>query len=163
MQTDFTNGDKYIKQHYPNTKCIFQKGILGPRTPFLKIGDGSSIHDNFLISCNDTITLGRHVGLANGVFLSDANHIYHNKDIPPLLSPNEFGKPIRIDDFCWLGINTVVLPGVSIGKQCVVAANSVVTKDVPDYTMVIGNPARHLPLKSFFHSYEKRILKEEQT
>jgi len=54
----------------------------------------------------------------------------------------EFGKPITIGEDCWLGGNCVVLPGVTIGKGVTVGAGSVVTKDVPDDVVVVGNPAR---------------------
>lgn len=54
----------------------------------------------------------------------------------------EGGKPIVIGEDCWLGGNCVVLPGVTIGKGVTVGAGTVVTKDVPDYVVVVGNPAR---------------------
>ncbi|OLN94019.1 putative acetyltransferase [Colletotrichum chlorophyti] len=54
----------------------------------------------------------------------------------------ESGKPITIGEDCWLGGNVIVLPGVTIGKGVTVGAGSVVTKDVPDYVCVVGNPAR---------------------
>lgn len=56
----------------------------------------------------------------------------------------EFGKPITIGEDCWLGGNVIVVPGVTIGKGATVGAGSVVTKDVPPYTVVVGNPARIL-------------------
>lgn len=56
----------------------------------------------------------------------------------------EFGKPITIGEDCWLGGNVTVVPGVTIGKGATVGAGSVVTKDVPPYTLVVGNPARVL-------------------
>lgn len=56
----------------------------------------------------------------------------------------EYGKPIKIGPDCWLGGNCVILPGVKIGKGVTVGAGSVVTKDVPDFVVVAGNPARIL-------------------
>lgn len=56
----------------------------------------------------------------------------------------EYGKPIRIGPDCWFGGNCIVLPGVTIGKGVVVGAGSVVTRDVPDFSVVAGNPARVL-------------------
>jgi acetyltransferase-like isoleucine patch superfamily enzyme len=56
----------------------------------------------------------------------------------------ELGKPITIGEDCWLGGNVIILPGVTIGRGCTVGAASVVTKDVPDFYIVAGNPARLL-------------------
>jgi len=52
--------------------------------------------------------------------------------------------PIVIEDEAWIGANVVVLAGVTIGKHCIIAAGSVVTKDVPPYSVAVGNPARVL-------------------
>lgn len=54
----------------------------------------------------------------------------------------EGGKPITVGEDCWFGGNCIVLPGVTIGKGVTIGAGSVVTKDVPDYVVVAGNPAR---------------------
>jgi hypothetical protein len=51
-------------------------------------------------------------------------------------------RPVTIDDDCWLGVNTVVMPGVRIGKGCVVGAGSVVSADLPPYSVAVGAPAR---------------------
>ncbi len=51
-------------------------------------------------------------------------------------------SPIIIDDDVWVGANSVILAGVKIGKHCVIGAGSIVTKDIPDYTIAVGNPAR---------------------
>ena len=56
----------------------------------------------------------------------------------------EGGKPIKIGEDCWFGGNCIVLPGVTIGRGVTVGAGSVVTKDVPDFVVVVGNPARIL-------------------
>lgn len=58
------------------------------------------------------------------------------------ISGLEFGKPITIGNHVWIGGNALIMPGVTIGNDVVVAAGAVVTKDVPDGTMVAGNPAK---------------------
>lgn len=60
----------------------------------------------------------------------------------------EFGKPITIGSDCWLGGGVIVCPGVTIGNRCVIGAGSVVTKDVPDDTIVAGNPAKPIGKKN---------------
>jgi maltose O-acetyltransferase len=59
----------------------------------------------------------------------------------------EFAKPIAIGEDCWIGGGAIISPGVTIGDRCIVGAGAVVTKDVPDDTIVVGNPARPLPRK----------------
>jgi len=56
----------------------------------------------------------------------------------------ELGKPIVVGEDCWLGGNCIILAGVTIGRGVTVGAGSVVTKDVPDFVVVVGNPARIL-------------------
>jgi len=58
-----------------------------------------------------------------------------------MLGP-ELGKPITIGDDCWLGGGVIVLPGITIGRGCAIGAGSVVTKDIPDFHVAAGNPAR---------------------
>ena len=53
-----------------------------------------------------------------------------------------YAKPVTIGNDCWFGANVVICPGVTIGEGAVVGANSTVTKDVPPYTIVVGNPAK---------------------
>jgi hypothetical protein len=57
------------------------------------------------------------------------------------LSKKSF-QPVRVDDDCWLGVNCVVAPGITVGKGCIVGANSVVTRDLPPYVVAAGAPAR---------------------
>ncbi|UQC79242.1 galactoside O-acetyltransferase [Colletotrichum lupini] len=67
----------------------------------------------------------------------------------------EYGKPIKIGSDCWFGGNCIVLPGVTIGRGVTVGAGSVVTKDVPDFVAVAGNPAR--VIREVPHTGEERI------
>lgn len=72
-------------------------------------------------------------------------HIYaatHPADILLRRKVIELGKPISIGEDCWIGGHATILPGVTIGNRCIVGAGAVVTKDVPDDTAVVGNPAK---------------------
>lgn len=89
------------------------------------------------------VTIGNDVMFAQNIVVSALNHGYHDISIPPRLQPFET-KPIHIGDEVWIGANSVITAGVEIGKHAVVAAGSVVTKTVPPYTVVAGNPARIL-------------------
>jgi acetyltransferase-like isoleucine patch superfamily enzyme len=87
------------------------------------------------------VTIGHHVILAQHVVLSGLNHSYQDIHTPIHLQKCT-ANPIVIEDACWIGANSVVTAGVRIGKHAVVAAGSVVTKEVPPYSVVAGNPAR---------------------
>jgi acetyltransferase-like isoleucine patch superfamily enzyme/acyl carrier protein len=142
MQTDFSGSKEHIRQHYPDVEHDFDPVIFGKRSPVLTIGDGTSIGDSFFISCANRIEIGRHVLFSDRVFISDSNHLYDNPDLPIALQANDLGSPIIIEDHCWIGINVVILQGVRIGKHSIVSAASVVTQDVPPFSVVAGNPAR---------------------
>ena len=83
------------------------------------------------------------IEIGDDVFIGPkCNLITINHDVNPDNRSATYGKPIKIEDKVWLGINSTVLPGVTLGYGCIVGANSVVTKDVPPMTIVAGNPAR---------------------
>lgn len=83
------------------------------------------------------------IEIGDDVFIGPkCNLITINHDVNPDNRSATYGKPIKIEEKVWLGINVTVLPGVTLGYGCIVGANSVVTKDVPPMTIVAGNPAR---------------------
>ena len=87
------------------------------------------------------VSIGSHVNLAQGITVTALNHNF----AAPHRRIDEQGistKPVVIGDDVWIGANAVILPGVTIGRHAVVAAGAVVTKDVPDYCVVAGVPAR---------------------
>ena len=103
------------------------------------------IGDHTRIGLHNTIIgpvdIGSHVNLAQGITVSALNHNFSdtNKRI------DEQGvstTPVTIEDDVWIGANAVILPGVTIGEHCVVAAGAVVTKDVPPHSLVAGVPAK---------------------
>ncbi|MEO1516292.1 MAG: acyltransferase [Bacteroidota bacterium] len=94
------------------------------------------------------VSLGNDILLAQNVVLSALNHSY--EDIGrSIRDQKETTRTIRVEDEVWIGANTVVTSGVTIGKHAVVAGGSVVTKDVPPYTIVAGNPARVIKAYDF--------------
>jgi acetyltransferase-like isoleucine patch superfamily enzyme len=87
------------------------------------------------------VTIGNHVILAQNIVMSGLNHMYTDIHVPIHLQPVTTA-PIVIEDECWIGANAVITAGVTIGKHSVVAAGAVVTKDIPPYSVAVGNPAR---------------------
>jgi len=103
------------------------------------------IGDHTRIGLHNTIIgpvdIGNHVNLAQGITVTALNHNFSdtNKRIDKQgVSTN----PVTIEDDVWVGANAVILPGVTIGEHCVVAAGAVVTKDVPPHSLVAGVPAK---------------------
>lgn len=129
----------------------FQEFALGKNSTiedFSTINNGLGkviIGDRVRIGLSNTligpITIGNDVIIAQNVVISALNHGY--QDIKTPISKQKCStSTVRIDDEVWIGANAVITPGVSIGKHSVVAAGSVVTKNVPPYSVVAGNPAK---------------------
>lgn len=120
------------------------KDDLGDGHPTLKIGDGTYIGRFCQINAWQHVTIGKNVLIADRVFISDADHNYEDVRTPVLLQGDRFKGSVILHDGCWLGIGVVVMPGVTVGRNAVVAANAVITSDVPDYAVAGGVPARIL-------------------
>lgn len=98
------------------------------------------------------VTIGDHVGIAQNVVITALNHNYTDISKPISLQGVNT-QEVYIGDGTWIGANSVILPGVFIGNHCVVGAGSVVVKDVPSYSVILGNPAR--VVKRFNQETEK--------
>jgi acetyltransferase-like isoleucine patch superfamily enzyme len=87
------------------------------------------------------VTIGNNVMLAQNVVISGLNHGYKDVTISPALQQVEC-KTIIISDDVWVGANSVITAGITLGRHCVIGAGSIVTKDVPEYSVAVGNPAK---------------------
>lgn len=110
--------------------------------PIIKIQGGTSVGKNCTLSAINRVEIGRYVMFASHVHITDHSHGY--QDISRPIAPQTLitKGPVIIENDGWLGSSCEILSGVHIGKHCVVAARAVVTKDVPPYSIVAGNPAR---------------------
>lgn len=117
----------------PGQKCISSPVVtIGDRC---LIGRGSGIVGHFSIVIGNDVWTGHHV------YITDQNHGY--EDITrPISQQTQPERAVVIGDGSWLGYGAVVLPGVTIGKHCVIGANSVVTNNIPDFSVAVGVPAR---------------------
>jgi acetyltransferase-like isoleucine patch superfamily enzyme len=111
----------------------------GPR---LIIGDGTAIQFYFHCGAAACVTIGRNVLMGGRVYITDHDHSYDEPDRSARESPRLTVAPVEIGDGAFLGEGCVILKGVRVGKRAVVAANAVVTRDVPDFAVVAGVPAR---------------------
>jgi acetyltransferase-like isoleucine patch superfamily enzyme len=118
------------------------KDERGDGAPTLRIGDGTSIGRLAQINAWRSVTIGRNVLIADRVFVSDADHNFADAATPILLQGDGYRGAVTLQDGCWIGIGAAILPGVTIGRNAVVAANAVVTHDVPERAVVGGIPAR---------------------
>lgn len=94
------------------------------------------------------VKVGNDIMFAQNIVVSGLNHGYRDINLPPSLQPVET-KPIVIEDNVWIGANSVITAGVTVGKHCVIAAGSVVTKSIPPYSVAGGNPAKILRKYNF--------------
>jgi acetyltransferase-like isoleucine patch superfamily enzyme len=104
----------------------------------IEFGEGVAIGPKCTIGAHAPITFGRMVRLSKGVTLETAG-LDFSSGIAPY---KHVSRPIAIGDGVWIGARAIVLGGVTLGEFSVVGAGSVVTKDVPAYSVVVGNPAR---------------------
>lgn len=106
------------------------------------IGDYSGIGVNCSVPSN--IHIGKDVMMGPDVLIinQNQNHRIDSISIPMRLQGHQDTLPVVIEDDVWLGARVIVLPGVKIGKGSVIGAGSIVTKDIPEYAISVGNPAR---------------------
>jgi acetyltransferase-like isoleucine patch superfamily enzyme len=118
--------------------------ITAPGQARVRIGEGTFLNLGVMVASTALVEIGAHCMLANGCFVTDGNHRFDDPDMPITWQGFTSKGPTRIGDNTWLGANVVVTSGVTIGRRCVVGANSVVTTDIPDGSIAAGAPARVL-------------------
>lgn len=121
----------------------------------LRFGENVQINDFVHIAASQKVEIGNNVLIASKVFISDICHGDYS-DSEKMSDPNEHpkdrklsAKPVVIHDDVWIGEMVSILPGVEIGKGAIIGANSVVTKSVPEYCIVAGNPAKVIKMFDF--------------
>ncbi|KAF9871504.1 hypothetical protein CkaCkLH20_11151 [Colletotrichum karsti] len=102
---------------------------------------GNRVYANFNLTILDCaiVTIGDRVMFGPNVSLLAATH---ETDVQSRRDYVEYAKPITIGDDCWIGGHVLILPGVTVGEGCTIAASSVVTKDIPAWSVAMGTPAR---------------------
>jgi acetyltransferase-like isoleucine patch superfamily enzyme len=120
----------------------------------IRIGQGTFLNIGVMVAATDLVEIGDHCMFANGCFVTDANHRFDDPDEPITWQGFISKGPTRIGDNVWCGANVVVTSGVTIGERCVIGANSVVTADVPAFSIAAGAPAKVLRRVEYGESAE---------
>jgi len=113
----------------------------------LIIGKNVKMNHRCHIGVMKSVKIGDDVLMASNVFISDHSHGCYSEDVHsnPTQAPNErklFCKDVEIGNKVWIGENACILSGVSIGESSIIGANSVVTRNIPPYSIAAGAPAR---------------------
>ncbi|MFD2202284.1 sugar O-acetyltransferase [Shivajiella indica] len=111
----------------------------------IRIGKNSFLNFNCLLLDDNLISIGKNALIGPNVQIYTAGHPLSAKD-RIIADPEEryltLSKPVSIGDNVWIGGNTLIMPGVNIGSNVTIGAGSIVTKDIPDNSLAIGNPCR---------------------
>lgn len=119
------------------------------------IGDNCNFNPGTLILGNGEVTIGDYFHCGNQLTIITQNHNFDTGDAIPY--SGYIIKSVIIKNFVWCGHNVTILPGVTIGEGAIVAACSVVTKDIPDYAIFGGNPARFIKTRDINHFKEMQV------
>lgn len=148
------DGKKYISIG-DNTTIQRQGWLLAVKIdendPKIKIGKYCSIGDFSHITAMRNITIEDGVLIANNVYISDNSHQYEDINTFVKDQPVIFKSEVYIKSGAWIGENVCII-GASVGRNSVIGANSVVTKDIPDYSIAVGSPARVIKRYDFSNS-----------
>ena len=144
--------NEYKKFKRCGSNVRLSRGGILIRPKEVELGSNIYIGPRFYISAWE-LTVGNNVMIGPNLILESDNHIYDK--VGQTMFDNRSSrniKKITIKDDVWIGANVVILPGVTIGEGTVIGAGSVVTKDMPDYSICVGNPCRKI--KSRFSDFE---------
>jgi acetyltransferase-like isoleucine patch superfamily enzyme len=118
--------------------------ITAPGAARVRIGSGTFLNLGVMVASLALVEIGDHCMFANGCYISDASHRFDDPTKPVTWQGFTSKGPTRIGDNVWCGTNVVVTSGVTIGERSVIGANSVVTTDIPAFSVAAGAPARVL-------------------
>jgi maltose O-acetyltransferase len=118
--------------------CEIESHVDVGLRPSSVVGDYCQINKRVILR---NAQIGDFVMIASGAALLDRQHIFSRHDIP-MMKQGKIRKKVVIEDDVWIGQNTIIMPGIKIGKGAIVGAGAVVTKDVPPYAIVGGVPAK---------------------
>ena len=110
----------------------------------IRIGGGTFLNLGVQVAAVASVDIGEHCMFANGCFVTDGDHRFDDPDKPVPWQGFTTKGPTRVGDNVWCGANVVITSGVTVGERCVIGANSVVTRDLPPFSIAAGAPAKVL-------------------
>jgi len=134
---------KILKQNIGKNVKI-QSDVLVGKFDDIKIGNYVAINEKCRLR---NVDIGNYVLIAPEVYILHSGHVFESKELPIYSQGETKYRKTIIEDDVWIGARSVILPGKIIGKGSIVAAGSVVTKDVLPYSIVGGNPAKLIKLR----------------
>lgn len=114
--------------------------IIGDISKFY-IDNTSHLKSNTVIESSGGVKIGKYFHCGRGLTIFSTNHNYNSKNFIPY-DKESIIKPVCIKDFVWCGSNVTIIPGVTVGEGVVIGSGSVVTRDIPDFAIIGGNPAK---------------------
>jgi acetyltransferase-like isoleucine patch superfamily enzyme len=123
---------------------LFEPGvwITMADTARVVIGDGCFLNLGVQVAAHELVQIGDHCMFANGCFVTDANHRFDDLEQPITWQGFTTKGPTKLGDNVWCGANVVITSGVTVGRRCVIGANSVVTQSIPEFSIAAGAPAK---------------------
>ena len=137
----FREGRLEVGQHTLLEPCVW---LTLPGEARVRIGGGTFLNIGVMVAAQHLVEIGDHCMFAIGCFVTDANHRFDQLDKPVTWQGFTSKGPTRVGDNVWCGANVVITSGVTVGERCVIGANSVVTGDLPPFSIAAGVPARVL-------------------
>jgi acetyltransferase-like isoleucine patch superfamily enzyme/acyl carrier protein len=150
----------YVKAMRRKAKSIgIGTYVYGPGvnvTPYTTIGDFTGWGKNVKIYGDGEVTVGNFTAIAEDTVIYTQNHDYdHDERLP--FGPKYIYKPVRIDDYAWVGLRCILLPGAHIGEGAVIQAGSVVQGEIPPCAIAGGNPARVFAMRDVEHYNKLKV------
>ena len=143
ISPDYIQGEAYISlgDHVVINSMAWLLAFKQEDKPHLSINDNVSIGRFFHIVALKSVVIEKNVLIADKVYISDNIHGYEDIKTPIIEQAIVFKKEVIIGENSWIGENVSII-GAQIGRHCVIGANSVVTQDIPDYSIAVGSPAK---------------------
>lgn len=126
---------RYVLKECGPGLCVYGRVVI--RTPErVTVGHNCRFNEGLTVLGTGDLQIGSHVHLAGQVILATSGLNYREPGRP------HFSQKITIGDHAWLGAGSMVRPGVTIGEGCIIGMGSVVTRDIPPYSVAVGSPAK---------------------